>query len=129
MGEVCSGVNYGPRSDVRLTSVDPPIPDGLAAMPKTSGRVRLYETSGCVRRRWFQDCRGITRFGLRPPVLEQVAQASWGLVQFAARDGNQSAMRGQTDRMAIISSMVTTNGEAPMMTSSIRPRFRKPCTT
>ena len=32
-------------------------------------------------------------------------------------------------RITIMSSMLTTKGEAPMMTSSILPRLRRPCTT
>ena len=32
------GVNYGPRDHVRGTSVDPPIPEEIAAAPKTYGR-------------------------------------------------------------------------------------------
>ena len=49
--------------------------------------------------------------------------------QFAANCGSQSAIWGQIDRITSISSMVITNGDAPMMTSSILPRLRNPCTT
>src|SRR5215510_1272779 len=46
-----------------------------------------------------------------------------------AIDGSQSAILGQIDRITIMSSMVITKGALPMMTSSIRPRLRRPCTT
>ena len=47
----------------------------------------------------------------------------------AANCGSHSAICGQSDRTTIISSIVMTNGEAPMITSSILPRLRRPCTT
>jgi hypothetical protein len=43
--------------------------------------------------------------------------------------GSHSATFGQYDRIAIITSMVITKGAAPMITSSILPRLRRPCTT
>ena len=49
--------------------------------------------------------------------------------QSAAMRGSHSAICGQIDRITIISSMVITNGDAPMITSSILPRLRRPCTT
>ena len=47
----------------------------------------------------------------------------------AAARGSHSASCGQYDRIAIITSMVITKGAAPMITSSILPRLRRPCTT
>ena len=58
----------------------------------------------------------------------EISSSSWN-DHPAASDGSHSAICGHSDSTTIISSMVTTNGEAPMMTSSIRPRLRRPCTT
>ena len=69
-------VNYGPRDHVRRTSVDPPIPEGNAATPKTSASCQKRSFASWLQR-------------LRRPTLLRRAPRSNGTRSFACFHGKK----------------------------------------